>query len=129
MALVVAGGANAALPTVTVLLLRVTGSGAELLLIEAKSKEIGGLPLSRIYFSAVPMPHVVSCEDEEGRYIQKIQEQIAENELFWANYIALPIIEEAEEESVVRGNDECDIENLQNEKESCNDIRGHVKAS
>ena len=99
------------------------------MLIEAKSKEIGGWPLSRIYFSAVPMPHTMSCEDEEGRYIQKIQEQIAENELFKANYCALPISKEAEEEPVVRRNDECDIESLQNEKESCYDIRGHAQAS
>ena len=75
MALVAAGDANAALPAVILLLSRVTGSGAELLLIEAKLKEIGGLPLSRIYFSAVLMPHAVLCQDKEGRYLQKIQSQ------------------------------------------------------
>ena len=60
-------------------------SWCELMLIEAKSKEIGGWSLSRIYSSDVTMPHAVSCEDKEGGYLRKIQEQIAENELFWAN--------------------------------------------
>ena len=75
MALVAAGDANAALPAATVLLSRATGSGVDLMLIEAKSKEISGQPLSRICFSAVLMPHAVSCQDEEGRYLQKIQLQ------------------------------------------------------
>ena len=55
------------------------------------------------------MPHAMSCEDEEGRYLQKIEEQITENEMFCANYFALPISEEAEEGPVVRGNDVCGI--------------------
>ena len=48
------------------------GSDVELVLIEVKSSEIGNLPLSRIYFLAVRIPHAVSCQGEEGRYLQKM---------------------------------------------------------
>ena len=60
---------------------------------------------------------------------KKIQEKIAKNESFWAEYFVLPITEEAKEEPVIRKNDERDIENLQKKEESYNDIRDHAHAN
>ena len=46
----------------------------------------------------------MSCEAEVGWTLHTIREQIAENELCWTNYVALPINEEAKERPVVCGN-------------------------
>ena len=58
-----------------------------------------------------------------------MRERVGNNELIWVNYFALPITEEAEEEPILHGkpvdrrNNEWNIENVQHEKESYNDIR------
>ena len=127
MALVTAGDANATLPAVTLLLSRATGSGVELMLIEAKPKEISGQPLSRIYSSAVPIPHTVSFQDVEGRYLQKIKSQ----RMSCSGIIALrcSLTSRLGRSRLSARTMNVIFKTYKMKKESCKDIKGHVHAS